>query len=166
MQKTLIVYGTRRGTTAETVQIIARILTENFSHEVTLCSTSEIKSIKKRIGEFDNIIIGSSIISGRWKRKVLSFARKDMFAGKRIAVFVTAGGTMQKVEQRGITKQDAIQEAVTKYIDKYQPKFKFIPVSKIAFGGKVVKKRFTKYNNWNETDIVVWTTALGNLLSQ
>jgi len=165
MQKTLIVFGTRRGTTTETVQTIARVLNTQFNHEVTLCSSSEIRPVLKRVGEFDNIIIGSSIVSGRWKRKVLKFARKDMFAGKQVAVFVTAGGTMNKVERLGITKEEAIREAIVKYIDKYQPKFKFIPVSKMAFGGKVVKKRFTKYNNWVQTDIETWAIELGNRLN-
>ena len=160
MNKTLIVYGTRKGTTTETVLLIAEILRNKFSHVVDISDTKQIKEFRKRINEFDNIIIGSSIVSGWWKSKVLSFAKRDIFKGKNIAIFVTAGGTLNKVAKYGITKEEAINEAIKNYIDKYAKKFKFVPISKIAFGGKVVKKEKVKYNSWNKEDIINWTIDL------
>ncbi len=164
MNKTLIVYGTRKGTTTDTVNTIAEVLKSDHSHEVDICESGKIKLYKKRINEFDNIIIGTSIVSGRWKSSILSFARKNLFEGKNVAVFVTAGGTMNKVKKYGITKTEATNEAVVKYIDKYLGKFKFSPVSKAAFGGKVIKKEITRYNNWNRSDIIAWTKELGSKL--
>jgi menaquinone-dependent protoporphyrinogen IX oxidase len=166
MNRTLIVYGTRKGTTKETVQLIAQVLKDYFSYEVDISGTKEMKYYRKRIDDYDNIIIGSSIMSGRWKSKILSFARLDLFGSKQVALFVTAGGTLNKVNKFGITKEDAINEATEKYIDKSINKFKFVPVSKTAFGGRVIKKNITKYDSWNREDVVSWAIALGEKLKK
>lgn len=161
MNNTLLVYGTRKGTTTDTVQTIAEVLRSDFNHSVDICGSDKLKLYKKRRNEFDNIIIGSSVVSGRWKSRVLSFAKKDQFGNKNVAVFVTAGGTLNKVQKYGMTKQDAVDEAIQKYIEKYSGRFKFTPVSKAAFGGKVVKKKGIKYNNWDKSDIEAWAKELG-----
>lgn len=165
MMKSLIVYGTRKGTTTETVNVIAEVLRANYNHEVVICESSRIRYFKKRINDFDHIIIGSSVMSGRWKHRVLSFAKKDLFQGKKVAVFVTAGGTLNKVQKYGLPKIEAINEAVQKYIDKYLGKFKFSPVCKTAFGGKVVRKGNERYNCWNKSDIISWAKDLGEKLN-
>lgn len=161
MNKTLIVYGTRKGTTTETVLVISEVLKNNFSHEVDICNSKQIREYRRKLDEYDNIIIGSSIVSGFWKWRVLSFARKDIFQIKNVAVFVTAGGTLNKVAKYGISKEEAIKEGVEKYINKYSEKFGFIPLSKTAFGGKVIKKDMVKYNSWNKQDIINWALELG-----
>jgi menaquinone-dependent protoporphyrinogen IX oxidase len=161
MNKTLIVYGTRKGTTTDTVQTIAEVLRSDYNHEVDICESSQLRVYKKRLNEFNNIIIGSSIVSGWWKDRVLSFAKNDFFEGKHDAVFVTAGGTLNKVQKYGLTKSEAIDEAIQKYIDKYLMKFKFNPISKAAFGGKVIKREVLRYNSWDKSDIVAWTKDLG-----
>ncbi len=164
MNKTLIIYGTRKGTTTETVQLIAEVLKNEYNHEVDICESSQLKYYKKRLNEFNNIIIGSSIVSDWWKGRILSFAKKDIFSGKNVAVFVTAGGTLNKVIKYGITKEEAINEAIQKYINKYSKKFKFHPISKAAFGGKVFKKGIVRYNSWNQEDIVNWAKEIGEKL--
>lgn len=166
MNKTLIVYGTRKGTTTETVQLIAEVLKNEFNHEIHICESNQIRLYKKRINEFKNIIIGSSIVSGWWKGRVLSFAKKNLFEGKNVAVFVTAGGTLNKVQKYGITKEEATQEAVQKYINKYSKKFKFAPISKTAFGGKVSKREVLRYNSWDKSDILAWAKDLGTKLNR
>lgn len=166
MNKTLIIYGTRKGTTSETVAVIAEVLRDKFSHNVEVTDTKKMRYYRKRINEYDNIIIGSSIVSGRWKGQILSFAKRDLFSNKKVAVFVTAGGTLNKVKKYGITKEEAINEAIEKYIEKYIEKFKFTPVSKGAFGGKVIKKGVEKYNSWNKDDIINWTVNLSEKLKE
>ena len=42
MSNTLIVYGTRKGMTAETVSVIAKVLKEKFNHSVDIACTKEI----------------------------------------------------------------------------------------------------------------------------
>jgi menaquinone-dependent protoporphyrinogen IX oxidase len=166
MNKTLIVYGTRKGTTTETVKVIADVLISDFNHEVDSCDSSQLRSYKKRLNEYSNIIIGSSIVSGSWKGTILSFAKKDLFKDKKVALFVTAGGTLNKVQKYGLSKSDATNEAIEKYIHRYLKKFKFYPISKGAFGGKVIKKETVRYNSWDKSDIVTWTKELGLKLSQ
>lgn len=166
MNKILIIYGTRKGTTAETVDVIASVLRDKFSSSVDLADSSQIRKYKERFDEYDFLIIGSSIVSGRWKSKVLSFAKKKFLAGKKVAVFVTAGGTLNKVAKYGYTKEAAVKEAIEKYIGKYEKKFKFTPVLKGAFGGKVIKKGKEKYNSWNREDIENWATGLGEILTR
>ena len=164
--KTLIVYGTRKGMTTETVSVIAGILKDKFSHIVDIAETKQMRNYKKRIHEYDNIIIGTSIVSDRWKSRILSFAKQDIFENKPVAIFVTAGGTLNKVNKYGITKEAAINEAIEKYIEKYIKKFKFTPISKGAFGGRVIKRGAEKYNSWNKEDIINWTIDLGEKLNK
>jgi len=166
MIKTLIVYGTRKGTTTDTVQALAEVLRSDYNHEVDICESVQLKVYKKRLNEYNNIIIGSSIVSGWWKGSVLSFSKQNLFKGKKVAVFVTAGGTLNKVQKYGLTKSDATEEAIQKYIDKYLKKFKFVPISKTAFGGKVIKKDVVRYNSWVKSDIVSWANELGIKFSQ
>ncbi|MBN2275909.1 MAG: hypothetical protein JXK95_16390 [Bacteroidales bacterium] len=99
MNKTLVVYGTRKGTTKEKVLLISEVLKEKFLHIVDIADSKQIKYYKKRMGEYDNIIIGSSIVTGLWKSSILSFARRDIFQNKNVAIFVTAGGTLNKVKK-------------------------------------------------------------------
>jgi len=65
MNYTLIVYGTRKGTTTKTAIIIADTLRRRFLYTVEVSDTKHLKYYKKRLAEYDNIIIGSSIVSGR-----------------------------------------------------------------------------------------------------
>jgi hypothetical protein len=82
-----------------------------------------------------------------------------------VAVFVTAGGTLNKEKKYGMKKEEVIAEAVHNYIDKYLPKFRFVPVSKMAFGGHVIRKEKEKYNSWKREDIEAWVISLGKLLN-
>lgn len=117
--------------------------------------------------EYENIIIiGSSIVSDRWKSRILSFMKKDIFENKQIAIYVTAGGTLNKVNKYGITKEAAISEATEKYKDKYKKKLKFSPISKGAFGGRVISRSAEEYNSWNRDDIMNWVIDLGNKIQE
>lgn len=164
MNKTLIVYGTRKGTTVQTAHVVSEILSKEFNHDVIVCDSTQLKVYKKRLHEFNNVIIGSSIVSGWWKGRVLSFAKKNIFNNKKVAVFVTAGGTLNKVNKYSMSKEEARAEAIHKYIDKYLSKFKFVPISKAAFGGRVVRREVVKYDCWNKSDIEEWAKELGDLL--
>lgn len=43
VMKTLIVYGTRKGMTTETVLVIAEILKDRFSHIVDIAETKKVR---------------------------------------------------------------------------------------------------------------------------
>jgi menaquinone-dependent protoporphyrinogen IX oxidase len=165
MKQTLIVFGTRKGTTENTARVIAETLLLKHKHRVEIVNIKSIKKYKKKLHEYDNLIVGSSIVSGRWVNRVLRFLKKNSFPDQKVAIFVTAGGTLNKQLKYGLSKEEAVGEAVTKYIDKYLSRFRFIPISKIAFGGRVVRSGIEKYNSWNRDDIESWANNLGKLVN-
>ena len=148
-QKTLILFGTRKGTTTKTCEVIAEVLTDHCDHEVEMINVKDFKKVKKRLNEFNTIILGSSIVSGRWVSKCLRILKSLDTNSQKLAVFVTAGGTMHKVEKYGITKAEAIREGIEKYIDTYLIKYKKEVIAKMVFGGRVVRKEKVRYDNWN-----------------
>lgn len=166
MARALILFGTRKGTTKVTAEVLAETMILRHGYDVELVNIRHKKSIKHRLNEFDYFIMGSSIVSGRWKSGVLRFIKRRDLAGRKIALFVTAGGTMNKVVKDGITKKQAQEEAVHNYIDKYLEKLHFTPVAKSAFGGMVVRSGKQKYNSWNREDIESWGIRLGELFSK
>ena len=166
MARTLIIFGTRKGTTRVTAEVLAETLILRHNHDVEIVNIREKRRVKYRLNEFDFIIIGSSIVSGKWKSSVLRFIKSKDLAGRKIALFVTAGGTMNKVEKYGITKEQAQKEAIQNYIDKYLEKVHFIPIAKSAFGGMVVRSGKQKYNSWHREDIESWGIQLGKVLGE
>ncbi len=163
--KTLILYGTRKGTTKKTCEVIAEELAQKYKHQVDVINVRQYKTIKKHLNDYQNIIIASSIISGHWVGKAQKILKKSGKLQQNLLVFVTAGGTMNKIAKYGYTKQEAIEEGIEKYIDKYLNKYKVQVLDKMVFGGRVVKKEKVKYDNWNKEDIEAWTTEIGKLIS-
>ena len=162
--KILIIYGTRRGTTTRTSEVISSILSGEFSYETEICPLQNKRRIKRRLSEFDLVIVGSSIQAGRWVNQSRKFLKRFRHSVQPLAIFVTAGGTMNKVKKYGIHKSDATREGIEKYINKYVEKYKLNPVSKMVFGGRVVKKNVVRYDNWNEEDIKNWTRELVKMI--
>ena len=165
MKRTLIIFATRKGTTENTAKVIAETLLLRHKHHVEIVNIKSMKKFKNALNDFDNIIVGSSIVSGKWVSRSLRFLKKNSFQNQKVAVFVTAGGTLHKQSKYGISKKEAVDEAITNYIDKYLPQFKFSPISKIAFGGRVVRSGIEKYNSWNRNDIEKWALDLGKLFN-
>ena len=165
MDRTLIIFGTRRGTTENTAQVIGETLVLRHGQYVELTNIREIRKFRKRLDDFDNLIIGSSIVSGRWVWKVLRFLKKHDFRNQKVALFVTAGATLNKVKKFGLSKEEAREEAIRNYIDRYLCRFLFVPVSKMAFGGLVVRSGREKFNSWDREDIENWSMHVGKLFS-
>ena len=105
------------------------------------------------MSEFDAIIIGSSIVSGRWVGKCLRVLRSLKLENQGLFIFVTAGGTMHKPQKYGIKKSEAIEEGLEKYIHKYIKKYQLSPMSTMVFGGKRIIKNELRYDNWDGDDI-------------
>ena len=57
MKKTLIAYGTRKGATADTAAVIAKVLRDKFSLIVDVVNIKETNG-SFDLGEYQNIIIG------------------------------------------------------------------------------------------------------------
>jgi menaquinone-dependent protoporphyrinogen IX oxidase len=166
MIHTLIVYGTRRGTTENTANVIGETLILKHNHIVEVTNVRNIRKYKHRLDDFNLIIVGSSIISGRWVRRAIRFLRKYDFINQKVAIFITAGITLNKGLELGLKKEDVIHEAISIYIDKYLPEFKFSPISKMAFGGLIIRSGKEKLNSWIREDIESWAIRLGKLVGK
>lgn len=164
MKKTLIVYGTRRGTTERTAQVIGETLALRYSHDVQMINVNKIWKFRKKLNTFNNLIVGSSIVSGKWVLPAIWFLKIRDFSNQKLAIFVTAGFTLNKEIELGIPKKEVVKEAIEKYIDKHLEKTNLKPVSKMAFGGMIVRSRREKFNSWRREDIESWVMELGKLL--
>ncbi|MBN1185276.1 MAG: hypothetical protein JXB49_23530 [Bacteroidales bacterium] len=162
--KTIILYGTRKGTTTKTCEVISEVLKNKYSNEVDILNVKEYSKVKKKINEYNNMIIGSSIVAGRWVSKCLRILKSLKNKDQKLFVFVTAGGTMNKIIKYGISKSEAVQEGIEKYIDKYLLKYNINVDAKMMFGGKVMKKDQVRYDNWNYDDIQNWAIEIGKMM--
>ena len=162
MAKTLVLYATRMGASADTAGVIGEILEEKYSHDVKIYNIKEKKKIN--INDFDNIVFGSSIAAGRWKGSLKRYLKKNNLSGKKIAVFVSAAGTMKAYSDGKVSRQKAVKEAVEAYLDPVIAQLGISPVSKTAFGGRFIMFGKEKFNNWNRDDIVEWAEELGDIL--
>jgi menaquinone-dependent protoporphyrinogen IX oxidase len=165
MKRSLIIYGTRKGTTEKTAAAIAETLILKFNHHVEMINIRKIRRYRRRLNEFDILIVGTSIIWGRWVNRVLRFLKRLNLPSLKVAIFVTAGITLSKASNFEISKEEAIQEAIRNYIDKYQAQFRFRIISKMAFGGMILKNGTKKIDSWNREDIKEWAIQIGELLN-
>jgi menaquinone-dependent protoporphyrinogen oxidase len=132
MNKALIVYGTRYGTTAETSEIIADTLQQRgFEVKVIDSQKDKIKSIS----EFDLVIVGSGIQMGKWTKGPESFLEKfqNELSKKKVALFVSCGSANPLSE--GEQKNKEMDEAKKKYLEDKAIEYKLKPVALGFFGG-------------------------------
>jgi menaquinone-dependent protoporphyrinogen oxidase len=132
MNKALIVYGTRYGTTAGTSEIIADTLQQRgFEVEVIDSQKDKIRSIS----EFDLVIVGSGIQMGKWTKGPESFLEKfqNELSKKKIALFVSCGSANPLSE--GEQKNKEMDEAKKKYLEDKAVEYKLKPVALGFFGG-------------------------------
>jgi menaquinone-dependent protoporphyrinogen IX oxidase len=79
MKRTLIIFATRKGTTENTAKVIAETLLLRHKHHVEIVNIKSMKKFKNALNDFDNIIVGSSIVSGKWVSRSLRFLKKIVF---------------------------------------------------------------------------------------
>jgi menaquinone-dependent protoporphyrinogen oxidase len=128
--KTLLVYGTRYGATAETAAEIAKTLNEE-GLDVKLVNAKEEKI--KDISPYDLIIVGSGVQMGKWIGEVEDFVKRfqTQFAQKKLAVFVSSMKTID--EREG--KLDKVEEARKWDLDSKIEKYGLQPIAVGFFGG-------------------------------
>jgi hypothetical protein len=73
---------------------------------------------------------------------------------------------MNKVKKLGLTKDQARDEAIHNYIEKYLDTFPFKPIDITAFGGIVHRGGGEKSDSWSRSDIESWAVRLGKLLKK
>ncbi|MHA2395049.1 MAG: flavodoxin domain-containing protein [Promethearchaeota archaeon] len=124
--KALIVYSTVYG---GTVGIVEKIKEEFLlaGYETQIFNSTD-KTIPD-VADFDYVIVGSSILAGRWNKKALQFIEKnkDVLAGKNVAYFVSCGDAFDPSKRK---------EAYENYLVKVDNKYPSIkPISMGLFGG-------------------------------
>jgi menaquinone-dependent protoporphyrinogen oxidase len=116
--KTLIVYGTRYGATANTSEEIAKVLqAEGFDVKVVNAKAEKIKDIS----QYNLIIVGSGMQMGKWTSEAEDFLKRFQkeLSLKKVAIFVSS---MKSVSEReGKTgdlekvRKIALEDKVIKY---------------------------------------------------
>jgi len=159
MQKTLIVFGTRKGASEETAEVIATILRDKYSLSVDVFDAK--KDLKKKkvtldLTQYQAIIIGSSIAIGRWTNEAKNFLKNNL-TDKDVFVFVCSGRAGTALTEGDLEQYKAVQK---KYIDDVLEKYPHVtPVATKAFGG------WYKYMNWNRENVVAWAEEIGNQIA-
>ncbi len=161
---TLIAYGTRKGASRRTAELIAETLT---NVDGRLCIVKDAKRVgRAQLEGADSIVIGSSIAVGRWKPSAKRLLRKAGATGKPVAVFVSAAGMLSgkepgspDAEPKG-TLAEREAEAVARYIDPVAAKTGARPVAQAAFGGRMEMFGKVMFDNWDPEPITAWATDL------
>ena len=135
INKVLICYGSRYGTTTEVVQEMVTTIEE-------LGVKADAVFLKKEkppssFNEYDLVIIGSGIQAGRWTKEPLDFIKKniDSLSKTKVALFVVCGyaGNPEKCD-----------EAQLLYLDNMTKEYPGLsPISSTLIGGVFA---FDKYN--------------------
>ncbi len=151
--RTLIAYATKGGVTEENANLIAEVLREKYSHDVTLAN---LRKETPDLTLYKNIIIGGGVRIGGIYKETLKFLEND-FSDKKVVFFLSS-------QEAGGDK--SYQSAIKKYIKKTLEKYPHVtPVAYEAFGGrmKILGKSFM--DNTNPEKVKSWANELGKKLS-
>ena len=162
MTNTLIIFGTRGGATKKSAEIIKDVLEKEYKQEIDIYNAKEIPP-ELNMDNYSNVVVGSSIQATLWARKAKNFLKRKELSGKKIAVFVSAAGTLDgegKEPKEGgpeKTKEQVIDKALNHYVNKFLAKHEHLNVvAKTALGGwmKIMGGNEPTLDNWNEEDFI------------
>ena len=115
IDRTLVCYGTRYGSTGEIAERIGEILREKGV-------SVEVVDLKKRrveyIDDYDLIIVGSGIQASKWTKEPLRFLEKnrEVLSRKRVAIFVSCASANDPIRCDEAT-ENYLQQIADKYPD-------------------------------------------------
>jgi menaquinone-dependent protoporphyrinogen oxidase len=129
--KSLIVYGTRYGTTANTAEEIAKILRkEDFYVDILNLKEKRIDDIS----EYKLILVGTGIQSDKWVGEAEDFLKKfcGELAEKKVALFASSAlFSLYKTEKT----TEKIEQAQKKYLEQKAADYELKPIAMAIFGG-------------------------------
>ncbi len=134
MNKVLICYGTRYGTTTEVVQEMSNTARE-LGVQVDVVNLEKETPFPEP-DDYDLVIIGSGIQVGQWTKKPLNFIEEklDALSKKKVALFVVSGYA---------GNPDKVAEAQAEYLDSMPEKYPGLkPISTALIGGMFEFKRY------------------------
>ena len=135
MNKVLICYGTRYGSTTEVVSEMSMTAMKLGAH-VDVVHLEKGTSFPEP-ENYDLVIIGSGIRTGQWKKEPLNFIEQKLesLSKTKVALFVVSGYA---------GNPDKVAEAQSEYLDYMPEKYPGLsPISTALIGGVF---EFKKYN--------------------
>ena len=131
--KTLIVYGTRYGSTAAISEEIAKVLRdESLGFDVKVMSAKKERIMD--ISEYQLVVVGSGLQMDKWTGEADDFLkrfRKDL-AQKKVAIFVSSA-FVPLYKKQGKTAE--VERARKKYLEEKAESYSLKPIAMEIFGG-------------------------------
>ena len=134
MNKVLICYGTRYGSTAEVAQEMSKTARE-LGTQVDLIHLEKGTALPEP-EDYDLVIIGSGIRAGQWTKEPLEFIEQKLesLSKTKVALFVVSGYA---------GNPDKAAEAQAEYLDSMPEKYPGLyPISTALIGGVFEFKRY------------------------
>jgi len=126
MERALVCFGTRYGSTGEIAEKVAESLRERGAQVVVV----DLKKNKiKNLATYDLVVIGSGIQLGQWTKHSLKFIKKnrDTLSRKKVALFVSCL-TARLPDKCDQSRRDYLDAIVEDYPE-------ISPISMGLFGG-------------------------------
>lgn len=161
--KTLVIYGSRRGTTKYCAELIVKTLGEN-----SIIIDVNSKNIKSYLKSYDRIIIGANAFNFKLNRKVCSFIKGnlDIIIKKRIYLYICCSAKDEK-------------DKLSLYETSYPIELLKKAESMDNFGGRLdlsneswLIKRILKrmkvndYDTMDENSVIQWASKLQSNLNE
>lgn len=149
MEAALVAYATKGGSTREVAMAIAQTLR---SRGLSV-AVAEAAHVRERVKDYDLIVLGGAIYSGRWHRGAQRFLRRHRRELKTPAVAIFGMGPREDVQEAWETSRAQLQKALAK-----QPWLH--PVAVTVFGGvdPPKKRGHRDLRDWNA--IRAWAETL------
>lgn len=137
MNKILVAYATKRGTTKEIATRIAETIKQN-GYEVDLCQIDQVKEIRM----YSAVVVGSSVYIGQWHKTFVKFLEANNGELKKMPVWLYSSGPTGNGKPLELTKGWL-----------YPSKFKSLveeiaPVDIALFQGKISSNTMNFLEKW------------------
>ncbi|MHA1944634.1 MAG: flavodoxin domain-containing protein [Candidatus Hodarchaeales archaeon] len=164
MSKTILVYATRFGATAETAKEIIRVINQGFNIEVDLVNLKDKETGNPDISNYDNVILGVSYAKFNWAKEGKNFLKrnKEILENKKLFVFVSSGRCGGAWKSKNYSKYESLQK---KFIDDKLGKIGLSLTSRRAFGGYYINQPPEKAETRDWDMIRSWANEVGQILS-
>lgn len=136
----LAVYGSSHGQTEAVVRRIARIL-ESRGHTVEVHRGNALPRTIA-VEDFDVILVGASIIIGRYQRYITEFVRRHlMLLNSRPSAFISVNGTSP-------ADSPAWQAAAKQYVDRFVRETGWHPGRTLTVSGALRYREYAILTRW------------------
>ena len=167
LSKTILVYATRWGATAETAQEIMKVLKDKFQIDVDLVNLKDKNNETNRnpdISSYKNVILGVSYAKFNWAKEGMNFLKrnKEKLNTKNLFVFISSARCGGAWKSKNYEKHEQLQK---KFIDKKLAKIGVQFTSRRGFGGYYINQPPEKAETRDWDMIREWAEEVGEIIS-